>query len=341
MHRFALVALFPLLVSLGCDISAKPFAGAIMQLTITGAAPQPPGQHLEMWFRNQYDDTIRINGIFDTTVNGKDVRLFPYGFVLRPMVTMNDPCMIDTTTGAWLIKAEAYKDSDAGEVHQTPEEQAQQIRTRIGQVTSTTDCDGSPEAADPVTRPFHCGLQRDTIIGAIAYELVDDSGMTTSVSPVSPTTCETSGNAAGCIPFDATPVERKAACEAYWSSSPLAYSPNPLQLTAPIHGDLYGEVTYGPTLVPPSQFDSIRIESPLSLIGIQELWLTVEQDQLDVPPPGSMRAPNRGALFLDGKPDNGGLEIVHIDLASPFGSMATVSGTAALLVDLVHDPVQF
>jgi hypothetical protein len=341
MHRLAPVVLLPLALSAGCDLSAKPYAGTLMAMTITGAGAQMPGQHLEMWARNQYNDTIRVNGIFDTTVNGKDTRLFPYGIVLRPAVTMDDPCMIDTTTGAWLIKAEAYKDSNAGGVHQTPEEQAQSVRSRISQVTATSSCDGSPESKDPVTKPFHCGQQQNTIIGTIAYELVDNNGMVTAISAPGPTTCETSGNAAGCIPFDAAPADRLAACSAYWASSPLAYSPNPLQITAPIRGQLYGEVTYGPTIVPPSQFDQIRVESPVNLVGIQEFWYTVEQDQLDVPPPMADRAPVRGPVFLDGTPDEGGMSFVHFDLSPPFGSMATVSGTAAMLVDIESDPIQF
>jgi len=338
MHRLAPVALLSLAFSLGCDISAKPYAGTIMEMTITGATTIPPGQHLELWARNQYDDTIRLSGIFDTTLNGKAIRLTPVGMTIRPLITMDDPCMIVTDhaskhAGALLIKAEAYDDADVAGVHQTPEEQAQQVRTRIAQIAPPSDCDGSPESLDPVTKPYHCGHPgQGTLYGAIAYENLDSAGMVVDTAVESPVTCETHGNVAGCIHYDATPAERLATCEAYWASSTLAYSPNPLQITAPIHGQLYGEVTYI-SLGAPGIFDSIRIDSPIALKGIRELWMTTEPDVVDVM--------NRGPIYLDGTPGDGGREVVHIDLSPPFGSMATITGTAALLVDLDQDPVYF
>lgn len=337
MHRSARVALLPFLLgswaSLGCDISSKPFAGTIVQMTLSGVSTIPQGQHLELWARNQYNDVVRVSGSFDTTVGGKSTRLFPVGFTIRPAITMDDPCMIDQNTGALLTKAEAYKDVDLAGQHQTPEEQAQQVRTRIGQLTPISSCDGSPESKDPVLKAYHCGLEGSNILyGVIAYETVDATGMLLTLAPESPKTCETSGNAAGCIPFDAAPADRLAVCKAYWDSSPLAYSPNPLQLTAPIHGQLYGFPTFL-SILPPGQFDSIRIDSPINLSGIQELWMTTEPDQVD--------PKSRGPVFLDGTPGEGGMDIVHIDLAPPFGVMAPISGTAALEVDLDQDPVQF
>jgi hypothetical protein len=338
MHRFATVALLPLAFSLGCDISAKPYAGTIMQMTLTNATTFPAGQHLELWARNQYDDTIRVTGIFDTTKGGKGVRQFVYGFTVRPLITMDDPCMIVTDhaskhAGALLIKAEAYDDADVAGVHQTPEEQAQQVRTRIAQIASPSDCDGSPESNDPVTRPYHCGhLGQGTLYGAIAYETLDAAGNVADLAIESPVTCETHGSPAGCIPYATAPADRLAACEAYWAQSTLAYSANPLQITAPTHGQLYGEITYI-SLGAPGIFDSIRIDSDVNLQGIRELWMTTEPDVVD--------PLNRGPIFLDGTPGDGGREVVHIDLAPPFGSMATISGTAALLVSLDQDPVYF
>jgi hypothetical protein len=339
MHRFAPVALLSLAFSLGCDISAKPFAGTIIEMTISGATALPPGQHLELWARNQYDDTVRVSGIFDTTVNNKTTRLFPFGFTVRPLITFDDPCMIVTDptskhVGALLTKAEAYDDADVAGVHQTPEEQAQQVRTRIAQITPSSDCDGSPDSTNPALVGYHCGHQGTAVLyGAIAWELVDANGAATSTFIEPPVTCQTHGNVSGCIDYNATPAERLAACQSYWGQSPLAYTPNPLQITGPLHGQLYGEFTYI-SLQAPGIFDSIRIDSDVALKGIQELWMTVEsKDSIDVL--------NRGPIYLDGTPGEGGREIVHIDLTPPFGSTATVSGSAALNVGLDQDPVYF
>jgi len=333
MHRLAPAALLTLSLSLGCSLDAKPWAGTVIEMTLTGAPAQAIGRHLELWARNQYNDVVRVSGIFDTTIAGKTTRLFPVGFTLRPLITMDDPCMIDPSTGAWLIKAEAYGDSNAGNVHQTPEEQAQQVRSRIAQLTPSSSCDGSPESMDPVTKPYHCGQQgSNVLIGVIVYELVDATGVVTAVAPESPRTCETSNNAPGCIAFAAAPADRLAACSAYWDSSILAYTPNPYQIITPLHGGIYGEETFV-TTTPPSAFDGIRIDSPIGLKGIQELWMTVEPDQVD--------PLKRGPIFLDGTPGPGGLDVVHIDLSPPFGSMQAISGSAALEVNLDTEPAQF
>jgi hypothetical protein len=345
MSRFALFALLPLCFSLGCDLAAKPFAGTVIQMTLNGATTTPANEHLELWARNQYNDTLRVTGIFNivaltTNANtySKTQELNPFGFVVRPAITMDDPCMIVTDNsskhlGALLTKAEAYDDATLAGVHQTAEEQAQQVRTRIGQLTPGSSCDGSPESMNPMTKPYHCGLQgANTLYGTIAYELVDDMGNTTTTLPPGLTTCEApGGNTPGCIPYDTAPADRLAACKAYWAND-LAYTPSPLQLTAPLHGQLYGEV-YFLSITPAGIFDSIRIDSNVNLLGIQELWMTVEPDQVDVL--------HRGPIFLDGTPDLGGREIVHFDLTPPFGTTAAVSGAAALEVDLDEDPVQF
>jgi hypothetical protein len=301
----------------GCSLEAQPFAGTILQMTLTGVTPDATGHHLELWARDRFDDLLRIPSIFDTTVDGTSTRLFPYGLVIRPAIRMDDPCMIDAA-GDLYTKAEAYQSTSYAGVPQTPEEQAQQVRSRIAQLTSPSSCDGS--GGDPA---FHCGHESSTVLGVMPFELVDDRG-NVSASPDSPRTCETSGDAAGCIPFDAGPGDRLAACSAYWVH-PLSYTPDPMQLTAPIHGALYGEPTYV-TTTPPSSFDSIRVDSNVTLKGIRELWITVEPDQVDVL--------HRGPVLLDGVPDQGGASVVHFDLTPPLGSTATVSGTAALLTDL-------
>jgi hypothetical protein len=315
----------------GCSLDVSPFAGTVVQMTITGATPDRAGQHLELWARDQYDDVVRVTGSFDYTPldSSQTTRLFPYGITIRPAVTMDDPCMIDVQ-GRLLTKAEAYSDSNVAGVRQSPEEQAQQVRTRIAQLTSTNSCDGS--GGSPV---YHCGHQSTTLLAAVAYELDDDQGHLQSVTGAPPRTCETlpSGQStSGCIPYDAAPADRLAACRAFFATSPLAYAPNPLQITAPIHGALYGVVTYM-TTTPPSAFSSIRLDSNVKLSGARELWMTTESDQVD--------PLHRGPIFLDGTTDRGGQEVDHFDLTPPLDSTLAVSGTAVLLDELDQDPVQF
>ena len=76
----------------------------------------------------------------------------------------------------------------------------------------------------------------------------------------------------------------------------------------------------------------LRIDSPLNLKGVREIFFTVEGDTVD--------PLNRGPLFLTSTMTPGGVDVVHFDLTSPDPAV-NVSGTAALLVDLDQDPVQF
>ena len=300
----------------------------MLQLTLDGPSTSAPGQHLELWARNAYNDVLRLSGIFDYTPPDRDAseRLFAFGLAIRPAVTMDDPCIVDDA-GQLLTKAEAYRDTVVAGVPQSAEEQAQQIRAHIAQVTSTSSCDGS--GGDPA---YHCGQQATTLLGVVPYELLDANGAVMSVLPPAPRTCETSGNAAGCIPFGAAPEARLAACRAYWDKSPLAYTPNPVQISAARHGLLYGELRYV-TTTPPLAFDSIRIDSNVALRGIAELWITTEPDAVD--------ATRRGPILVDGTPDQGGFDVVHFDLAPPPGSSVAASGTAALLVNLQDGPSLF
>jgi hypothetical protein len=146
----------------------------------------------------------------------------------------------------------------------------------------------------------------------VPYELVQPDG--TPLLPPPPPT----------VAFTASAAQRLAACQQYWSASPLAYTPNPAQLTAPLHGAVWGFVTYN-TTSPPANYDSIRIDAPEHLGGIRELFMTVEPDAVD--------PLHRGPLYLHGTPDAGGNGWVHFDLAPPYGSSLAAAGTAALFVD--------
>ena len=177
-------------------------------------------------------------------------------------------------------------------VTQTPDQQAQQVIDRINQLTGNPSIQtGSPLVA---------------------------------VLPYDP-------NVPPSIPDTATSAERRATCDAYVAASDLTYIPNPFQVTAPLHGTIYGFVHFV-TITPPANYDGFRIDSPLNLKGTQELFMTVENATVD--------AQNRGPLFLVSTKTPGGVDVLHFDLvhAAPMG---TASGTAALLTDLDQDPVQF
>jgi hypothetical protein len=314
---------------LGCsDLTAKPFAGTIVEMTLTGAPVSMGTAHYELWARNETNDVIRVSGIFDVpdpNDSQKSTRYFPVGFRVRPAVTMGDPCMIDQD-GHLLVTADAYKDGVFAGVAQSAEEQAQTIRARIAQVTSLSECDGS--GGDPA---YHCGRQNGLtgdMLGLVAYELVDEQGNLTNAAPDPPK-----------IPWDTPPDQRKTICQQYWDSSPLAYTPNPSQFTYPAHGQLLGVLTYS-TTSPPASYDSIRADTSLHLKGIQELWFTTEsKDQVD--------ANNRGPILIQGTPTDGGREVVHFEMVPPRDpsgmttTVAPVKGSAALIVNLDEDPTQF
>jgi hypothetical protein len=326
---FAPFALLPLLLSSGCELAARNFAGTVIEMTLTGASPNSAGEHYELWTRSQYNDVIRISGIYPFVPPGQQqaTLYYPYGFAVRPAITMDDPCMIDSQ-GNLLVTAQAYTDTTILGTALSPEDQAQAVRGRIGALTATSNCDGS--GGNPL---YHCGREVQTMLGAVAYELADANGAVTNVAPPTPTTCETSNNAPGCISFNAAPADRLATCQAYWNASPLSYTPNPLQITAPAHGLLYGVLTYT-TTTPVQAFDGFRIDSNIgNLAGAQELWITTEPDQVN----GNMRGP----VFIQGVLDHGGNEVLHFDLSPPLGSTLAVSGTAVLEVDLNNDAVIF
>src|SRR5262249_53545189 len=109
------------------------------------------------------------------------------------------------------------------------------------------------------------------------------------------------------------------------------YIPNPLQITAPLHGYVFGFPAFF-SIVPPTNYDGFRIDTPVNLQGVQEIFFTLEGDNVD--------PNNRGPLFLTSKRVPGGNDIIQFDLthADPNG---TATGAAALYVDLDQDPVQF
>jgi hypothetical protein len=282
MRRLAI--LIPL--CLGCDISTRTFAGTVMQMSLN-ADRTAPGEHLEFWARTRHDDVVRLSTLYG------DVEA--QGFVIRPAISMGDPCMIDER-GHLLTTAAAYQTVVVNGVEQNPEEQAAQVRTRISQLTSTNTCDDAPVR--------HCGRQASDMLGVLSY--------TASSPPM--------------MPFDTPSDERLQRCQAYWQD-PLAYTPNPALLIAPLHGPLWGYVSYV-TTNPPSGFDSLRLDIPLDLRGLRELFVTVEDSSVD--------PLARGPIFLRGTPSPGGRGVVNVNMVGP-----SASGHASLHVDLDHDQVHF
>ncbi len=292
-------AFLPLFASLGCDaLTVRSFAGTVMQFTFSSVTAQsiPANQHLELWARTQYDDIVRVDGYTDLA-NGVTAN----GLMVRQAISLDDPCMIDgyylpnapRTAGNLLTTPAAFPSStSAGGVTQTPEQQAQQVIDRINQLA------GNPS--------------------------IQTGGPLLAVMPYDP-------NQPPAVPATATSEERRTACDAYIDNDPLAYIPNPFQITAPLHGVVYGFVRFIST-TPPTNYDGFRIDTPLNLKGVQELFLTAENDTVD--------PKNRGPLFMTSQLTQGGNDVVHFNLihADPAG---TASGTAALLVDLDQDPVQF
>lgn len=302
----ALVAL-----TAGCSLEVQPYAGSVLAMTLAGAGVSAPGRHLEIWVRDGNDDIVRMDSTFNYSPTGDGqhtTRLDPFGIVIRPALSMDDPCIIDDK-GNLLVTAAAYPSTVlVGGVMQTPEDQAQTERWLLASLCNTSSCDGS--GGDPA---YHCGHQPSTLLGIFPYELLDASGQIVATAPPSPPS----------VPFDAPAADRLAACKAYWAASPLAYTPNARQVTAPPHGAIYGVVTFT-SAAPSVAYDQIRIDSPTHLDEVRELFLTDEADAVD--------PLNRGPVFLGGLAGPGGRAVYHMDLVAPSAD-STASGTAALYTD--------
>jgi hypothetical protein len=290
-------ALFAMVATAGCNggLTVKSFVGSIVQLSIVGAGPTASGQHLEVWTRNQNNDFIRVDASYtfpDPNDHTQTKTVFTKGLQIRPAVERMDPCMIDGK-GNLLTTAAAYQTVTVGGNVETPDEQAKVYNNRIDQITATS-----------------AG-------GQVAATLL-------AVTPYDP-------NTPPVVASIATAAERLAACKSYWDKSPLAYTGNPAQVTAPIHGTAYGFVSFT-TTKPVAAYDGIRLDSPTKLSGAVELWLSTEDVPLD-----QVDGNNPGPVFLDGTSGPGGQGIIHFDLVGP----SNVSGQAAIYFNLDDTSVSF
>jgi hypothetical protein len=284
----------PLVASLGCDeLTVRSFAGATMQFTISVPGATPVGTHLEVWARDSNNSILRIEPFYDQNA----YKTAP-GLIVRQAISATSPCMTDAN-GNLLTDAAAYPGPvKFGNITQSPEQQAQQVQQRIAQL--------NPSGG----RPLMAILPWDPLCDA------DGSNCHSQAEVV--------------VPDGSSPADRKAICDGF-RGSPLFYVPNPLQITAPLHGAVYGFADFT-TLQPPTNYNGFRLDTPVSLKGLQEIFLTVEGDNVD---------PNkRGPLYLASTRVQGGVGVLQFTLINP-ADQNGASGAVAVYTDLDEDPVQF
>jgi len=289
----------PLVASLGCDeLSVHSFAGATLQFTISVPNTNPPGTpvgtHLEVWARNAHNDIIRLEPFYDQNA----YKTTP-GLIVRRAITADDPCMTDAN-GNSLTSAEAYPGPvKFGSVTQSPEQQAQQVQQRIAQL--------NPTGMAP-------------LLAILPWDKICDP-------PESDNNCHSQDPT---VPATESAAERKASCDAL-RQSPLFYVPNPLQITAPLHGAVYGFADFT-TLQPPTNYNGFRLDTAVNLKGLQEIFLTVEGDNVN--------PKARGPLYLVSTRVAGGVGVLQFQLLNPTDPNGA-SGAVAVYTDLDEDPVQF
>jgi hypothetical protein len=143
---------------------------------------------------------------------------------------------------------------------------------------------------------------------------------------------------------DLPAAARLAQCRAYWDPSPSAYSGNPIQLTAPIHGAFLGALDFVSTSETAQLAGGIQFSTDYELRDVRELWLTetparvtdVDPDQVDCQ---ASPATCRGQILVQGNRQAIGRGTVHFELSAPAG--ASGGGSATIYTSLADDPVQF
>lgn len=223
-----------------------------------------------------------------------------YGLQVRLAADPADPCMIDEY-GHLLSTPEAYpstvriQDADGKVTVQTPAQQAVQFQNRLKQLNLPDE----PSALFAVA-PY-----------------VDEASAPRPDRDADPST---------------PAIKRLSDCKAYWAKGPETYTGNPALLPAPQHGQVYGFVAFQ-TLTPPATTSGLRLDTPIKLRGIQELWLTQTTEPL-----GTVTQQTQGTVLMGATPNRGGRDIVHFDFAS---SVPGLSGQASVITDTEDSPVQF
>ncbi|MSP61179.1 MAG: hypothetical protein EXR72_12705 [Myxococcales bacterium] len=308
MPRKALLlsALCTALGASACDrLSVTDFAGAKIELTLSGAAPTAAGQHLELWARDGNQHVIRLlAGSVRDECGGEGGCINNFGYhpalsayAVAPVVDLDDPCMIDDR-GNLLWKPEAQPGpSDA--------ERQVQAAAVVKHILQFQDLRGIPTLA------------------LVSY---DDNAVTARPK----------------LAADASSSERLGKCIAYWRASPFAYTGSPGQLTAPLHGQLFGLIDFA-SITPPQSLGGIQLITDYFLRDLRELWFTQTGAKVAALDPDVLDCKGnpdtcRGTLFLQGNAGTPARGIYHFNLSS---RQPGVGGTASVYTRLDEDAVQF
>jgi hypothetical protein len=304
------------LATAACDhFVVSDFAGSRLVLTIHGASATPAGQHLELWART--DDGLGNDLVTrllfevppDLSIGQTGYSAQASAYTIAQTVDINDPCMIDDN-GNLLWKPEAQTGSDADKMHQ-----AMSVEQRIHQLT---DLPASP------------------LLALVSY---DDAAASERPQQKDP-------NGAHYIAPDADAPTRLDRCKnVFWARSPhYAYTGNPNQLTAPVHGQLFGMLDFQNVAPQPPQIvGGINIETRFGLHDLREIWFTQTPATVEMVDPKELDCAAhpqscRGTLLLQGDAGTPNKGIYHFELSSP---LTGVSGSAAVYTRLDEDSVQF
>ena len=340
-----------LALAAGCDhFRVEDFHGSKLLMTIggSGARPTAPGHHLELWAREGQSDNPRDpQSIIRLLASdgGHEADQSP----CNPGNYFQDPSRFPQYTSCPPLLA----------THSCPPE-GYAIVPAVGPFEVITDATGThahlldgcvideagnllwtPEAKDPAT-----GSPQGALAAAAVQRRIDEltiGGQATLFALVPYDDAAAMPHPSAKDPT-LTAEARKCACRDLWNASPASYSGNPIQLTSPVHGALYGVLDYQSTM-PPQALGGIAFHVDYSLPSARELWLTdtaaevshVDPNQLDCHArPDSCR----GITLLDGTAaSEAGRQAIHFELRSPTG--AAITGSAAIETNLDRDPQQF
>ncbi len=325
MLRWTLGLALMTLCATGCaELGVEPFQGSWIALSLNwplfvppqmaGQTPQPsllsPGEHLDMWAILPPDGRpVRL------TVNKyTDPGKFP-GFNVVPALDPNDPCLIDAN-GNHLLGIVAQSGPDK-------ELQQQAVVQKVREVVAKTTTIGAAAGV--------AGKAPVPLLG-----LVQDGGLKPD---------DILNLAKLSVQGDAQAIQdRLAFCPSFLSSHFDYYQGNPLQLTAPLHGTLFGFFnfnTIGPefqtadpaTFLPPQNFGGIAITTRMSLHGMTALLLTRETAQ-NPALPGTVVV--KGGALPPAASGRGAIRFgLQATIPVGMGMTQTVTvGTASVLTDL-------
>lgn len=303
----------------GCDhFRVEPFHGSKILMTLSGLPTTAPGHHVELWARESPDGSLEHQYIDrllaadgsrrpDGHPCGKDETCVPAAYAIAPAVAFSGSGESFQLTDGCMIDA-------AGHLLWQPEASPREGDAPQGEL-----------GAKAVLRRIH-QLTDGAASPLLALVSIDDhEGERPAVDESQP------------------PAERLAACQKFWGASPWAYSGNPFQLTAPVHGQMYGPLDFT-SVDPPQILGGIAITSDWALHDAVELWLTDSAASIADLDPSEIDCATRadtcrGRVLLDGAASPGGRNAIHFELSSP--SSASAGGSATIQVRLDEDAQPF